>query len=272
MFLRNFLGLAKPSLTPLEQRLIAIVTDKLPASAASLLTAQLRQVNLVQRHSEQKEVNLYAQHGRQNKFDHATLFPLKSEAKLATVKFRCLNLDKPITAEMWIVDGHLFSFEFNNSPKICAEADIEVLTVTVHIDPLTPIVSSPETLVAPLHGWIKEWSEQGLVKFIRRPLSQEKRDELIRELETQLPLDYLEAIAQSEGLSINGWQVFGLSEIRSVIETDKSYYLLAEKENSGVVGVVRSDWSGDLHYINFEDNRDRVVGRSLKQFIECGCP
>lgn len=102
----------------------------------ALLNKQVDQINLVQRHDGDKEVNFYSMKGGKPAFDETSRFPTRQEVKFASVKFKA-DETKLYCATFWLVHGHLFSIEFDQSPKKLGVEGIEIKEVKVLIDPMT---------------------------------------------------------------------------------------------------------------------------------------
>jgi hypothetical protein len=106
-------------LTPLESRVITAVSVKLQSAARQLFDAQINQINRIQRHPSGKEANFYTMRRGKPCLEERFLFPFRSEALLATVH---LNLGeagrKPLRAELWLVNGRVFSVEFNSIRQV----------------------------------------------------------------------------------------------------------------------------------------------------------
>jgi hypothetical protein len=132
--LRTLFNRLAPPLRPLERELIVAVAAQLNAGARELLNKQVEQINLVQRHDADKEVNFYSMKGGKPAFDEISRFPTKQEVKLATVKFKAG--ENKVCATFWLVHGHLFSIEFDKSPKKLRDDAVEIQEVKILIDPM----------------------------------------------------------------------------------------------------------------------------------------
>ena len=230
----GFLKRLRPTLRPYEQRLIDALAGQLGPEAKALLVKQVEQVNLVQRHAEDKEVNLYAMKVGKPAFDGASLFPLRAEAKLAAITFKAPSHAKSCRVTFWLVNGHLFTLEFNQSPKALQPETIEIQKADVFVDPLKA-VDAVQSGSAPL--------------------------------DAALPADYTDFVAQTEGSIDGDWRILRPSDIRSVVTADENYYVLAECPGRGVLAIKQASSDREIYFLGYDD--DRVsLGTSLKRAVE----
>lgn len=136
--LRSLFNRFLPPLRSLERKLLNAFTERLSPDAATLLKKQIEQINLVQRHADHKEVNFYCMKHGKPAFDERFRFPTRQETKLATIRFTAVDAPELFRADIWLVHGHLFSIEFDRSPKQLSEESIEIERIDVLIDPMKP--------------------------------------------------------------------------------------------------------------------------------------
>ncbi len=266
-FLRRRRG---PPLRPLERKLIDALTERLAPAARDVLAEQIGLVNLVQRHVNDKEVNLYQMRRGKATVEGMPRFPLVApEAKLASITYSIPGQPRPSRVDFWLVNGHLFSLQFSESP-IRVDADrAEVQDVQVLIDPMAPAEAvAPRSLdPACLRGWLADWVKRWRVTDVRAPASPEERHRRLRQIDSTLPSDYLELVSQIDGLRIEGCSVYGLAELREVAMPDATYYILAEMADRGVLAARQGHSDGTLHFFAYD--RDGVaVGSSLRAAVE----
>lgn len=119
-------------------------------------------------------------------------------------------------------------------------------------------------------------AEAGKVEILRDPMiaasddvvDTNRRDEILATIQSTLPDDYLRLIGEGTGVSINEWAVYGVQEIRKIPQRDGNYYLLAEREGMGAVGVKEEDWSGQLYYLDYGDDRGEKITVGFRKFLE----
>ncbi|MFB3897681.1 MAG: hypothetical protein ACE14V_15420 [bacterium] len=260
-----------PPINPLERKLLNTVADHLSPGAKSLFMKQIDHINFGQRLVKGKEVNLYCiKHGKPA-FDDSLRFPISQvEVKLATVSFKALDIAKPFRAVFWVVQGHFFSIEFNQSPKKIRPEDITITEVEILVDPMVSCTREPRKSIAisALSGWVKEWAHKWNIDQLKEPLLEQERNEIINQLATKLPIDYLDIIMQTEGMKIDGCLIFGLLEIRSVVMADSNYCILAEIEGHGVLMVEQGSSYSEIYYLDYENEGPYKKGPSFRVAIE----
>jgi hypothetical protein len=230
-------------LTPLERRVIAAVSAKLPLTAREIFDAQISQVNRIQRHPSGKEANFYAMRRGKPDMEERFLFPLRTETLLGTVHLNVGQERKLLRAEVWLVNGRVFSVDFNKSPGKTSESEIHVADVEILLDPM---------VAAPVDS-----------------ASEAKRRELVLAvIHSKLPDEYLQLVGEGDGVSINDWAVHGVEGIRKIVQGDGNYYLLAEKQGMGAVGVKEDESSGQLYYLAYENGAGESITVGFREFLE----
>ncbi len=269
MGFRQLFNWLRPPMRPLERRLLDLLQERLSGPARQLLAAQIAQVNLVQRHASDKEVNFYRMRGGRPSFDEAIRLPLRGEVRLASVRFRPSGEDEPLKADFWLVDGFLFSITFTRGPKGLGPTVI-VDDFRVLVDPMRPSVGQPSASLDPavVSGWLREWFETEQPSQVRRPLPAEQRDDILREIQTRLPIDYLEAMAQTNGFRLGPMAVYGLTELRELVLPSDNYWTLAEFEDDGVLVVRRQGRDGALFFVSFDGEHAEPMGMSFRSAAE----
>ena len=132
MLLRILLNKLISPLKQYESALIDALAEKLNSEASSLLLEQIKRVNYIQRHNDQKEVNLYCIKYGKPFFHEKLRFLLKqSETKFASVTFEVTAISKTFRADIWLVNGYLFSIEFNSCPKKIKNNNIEIKEIII---------------------------------------------------------------------------------------------------------------------------------------------
>lgn len=230
-------------LTTAEKQVLTAVSAKLTPTAGRLFNEQLDQVNLIQRQADGKEVNLYAMRQGKPFIEDRFLFPLRSEAQLATVEMDASNGQKAFRAEVWLANGHVFSIGFNKPPQKFLEQGVNVTKVEILRDPMMP--ESDEDVV-----------------------DAKRREEVLKAIQSKLPAEYLQWVGEGMEVSFNKWTIYGLPKIRKIPQRDGNYYLLAEREGMGAVGVKEDETTGQLYYLDYGDDRGEKISVGLKPFLE----
>lgn len=180
---------------------------------------------------DDKEVNLY----RKEWYSLYRVTPMsddlkfscpKAEYQLTRVRLASKQPKCRITAYLWVVSGHFFSFQFSQSPKKLG-TDFEITEAELLQDPMSIELQAPP--------------------FI----------------EAKLPPDYLELL-KSGNRNINGWKIFDVADIRSVVGQDANLHMLAEKDTVGALALKDEDESGELYFFDYNDDEERAVGKLLK--------
>ncbi len=225
---------------------------------------------MVQRHVDDKEVNLYQMRRGKPTVEGMPTFPLVvPEAKLATITYSAPGDSRPSRVDFWLVRGHLFSMQFSQSPRRVDPDQAEIGNVKLLVDPMVPAeVVEPHSLdPALLTGWLAEWAGRWEVTDLKAPSSPDERSGKLRQMDVTLPSDYLELVSQTDGLRINGCRVYGLTDIREVAMPDATYFVLAEMEDHGVLAAKQSQSRGTLYFFAY-DRDGSAVGSSLRAAVE----
>jgi hypothetical protein len=103
-----------PGFSVLETELLREVERQLDVDRADKLRRRVESINLVQRLDGGREVNAYSMKNGQPSFDESLRLTDESdEQKLATFSFHGSD-QRSYEGAMWLVNGQLFSMEFNN--------------------------------------------------------------------------------------------------------------------------------------------------------------
>lgn len=230
-------------LSSLESQVLDAVSAELSPSGREVFNKQLKLVNLIQRHGDGKEVNLYVMRRGKPFIEKRLLFPLMSEAQLATVEFLAIEGKKTFKADVWLANGRVFSIEFNKPPQEILEQGASVANVKLLRDPMS-VASEATSSDARTHN------------------------DALAAIQSKLPDQYLQLVDNGKGVSINEWAVCAVQDVRKISQRDANYYLLAEKEDMGAVGVKEGDFSGQLYYLDYADDRGEKITVSLRKFLE----
>ena len=132
-FVGGLLG-ASRRLSDLEKRILDRVRGGLDDRAAALWDKQVLAINKIQRLPEGVEVNFYRMSGGRPTFDPELAFANKTEELLvARLEIKLANVRQKLVANVWFVQGFLFSIEYEGSVSYFEEAagmaDAEVLQI-----------------------------------------------------------------------------------------------------------------------------------------------
>jgi hypothetical protein len=258
---------------PLERRLLEQLSRELAPPAADILREQISHINVVQRHSDDREVCCYPMRRGRPERDDTIAFPAaQEEQRLATIQFTVPGKGS-FGAEFHLVKGHFFSIEFAPSPSQIAErTDFENLSVKLLIDPMSPTAPLRVDLRQPTNNIsAPEWlTDAGIAQsFIPTapPLSKLERDNRLIALDSQLSEEYLHIIEVADGFRVGSTVVLGLTEVYSIVVGDHSYYVLAIVGDVGVLAVRRAVSDG-IWFVPYDGVAVRV--ESLRGAVVAG--
>ena len=225
-----------------EQAILDALIENSPESSRGILKSQLDRVSKIQRHAGGREVNLYCMKGGAAFLDESLRFPnSKPELLLAKAAIESPCLREALRAEVWMANGRIFSLMFNRSPNGIGK-DFKVNHFEILSDPMKQFVEGEETI--------------------------KDREKILEKINASLPEEYITMIEIKHDHSINGWQLYDIPNIRKIAFPDKNYYLLAEKEGRGAIAVAESNLSGELFYLDYEDDGPEKIRVPLCDFIE----
>lgn len=250
-----------------ESQILDEVITRLAPEAGALLHTQIQAVNKIQRCLDYKKVNLYSIYRGKPNFDDAPHFRnTADEALLASIQLRAPDRQEKMTAEVWLVKGHLFSLIFNKQPrgffgtKRLEEVQADIAGVKIWLDPMRPVAVADEKLIdaSALTGWLREWYDQGRVSELCSPLPDSERAGYLDQIDAALPSDYLEFVMQCEGARLESGIIYGIAAARQVALPSANYYILAEFDDLGVVAVRRGEYSGQLYLLQYDDDSQEM--------------
>lgn len=192
-----------------------------------LYKQQLDRINMVQRHADDKEVNLYCMKlGQTVPLPESYMFPVKTnEYPLASVLLSDSQANNKTEALLWVVRGRVFSINFNKSPKRLGK-DISI---------------SSARLLTDLK--IEQSSTDHLSNFV-------------------LPADYRQLVKGGD-TTINDWRVLAPLNTRIVVQPSCNICVIAERNESAYIGVRADDKKGELVLFDFETNKETRLGTDL---------
>ena len=177
----------------------------------------------------------------------SSLFPCKlPECVVARIHLADRDGEKSggkFKGEIVLHKGSITFMEFNHLPNGKSTERAEVTKVEILRDPMIP--ASCEQIID------TKW-----------------REDILASIQSTLPDEYLELVGDGKELSFNEWTVYGVPKIRKIPQRDGNYYLLAEKEGMGAVGVKEDETSGHLYYLDYGDDRGENITVSFREFLE----
>jgi hypothetical protein len=232
-------------LRPYEKACIEAWRALLTVEGLLLLDQQLERLSFLQRQANGKLLCFYDINDKSAEhWPDSLLFPCRlTEALAARVTLRPASKEcaSPIKADIMLCKGRFFGLEFSKSPAFLANG-FEVVKSDALLDPMLQL------------------SEGGAGDIMR--------ERLIATIDAKLPDEYLALVADAGTTVINGWQIYDLPQVRKIVQPEENYYLVAEKERRGAIGVREEDQSGQLYYLDYEDDVPVKIQISLRAFCE----
>jgi hypothetical protein len=240
----------KTKLYPLEQTLLNVVIDRAPACWKDSLKEQVETINLIQRHAKAKEINFYRLIRGQPSFDdRIRLSFTRGEHKLCTIAFSPSNYDMNIKADVWMVNGFLFSLGFSFSPKEFLKCeDITVKELRFFDDAALQDKETEGWRDSALVPTLKQFFGDCDISQVNQPLGEGEKKRCITMLGTKFPDDYRQLMLIADGFEIGDWKVNGLATVRQVVDLEQNWYILAESTEA-FLAVIEADSQGEVYYL-----------------------
>ncbi|HQR44883.1 MAG TPA: hypothetical protein PLB02_09135 [Thermoanaerobaculia bacterium] len=269
----NILSLFRPSRSQLKNIEHAVLDEFLghfPDEAAEKFRAQMADVNLVQRHAQGREVCLYVmRHGRVARNPGLRVQNRAREATLGALFFRVAGVSQDWSVTFNMVEGYLFSLDFDPSPRAIWDRDtIECKGVRLGVSPLAPSSDEPVAEPMPVHelqGWPKELADRYEIRDVDKALPEPVRRRKLAELDIRLPHDYEQLLEVCDGLRVDSVSVLGLREAYTVNRRQGRFVVIADFGGEAALGV---DHRGALFVLPFHEEKAMAAGDSLRAAIE----
>jgi len=277
--LKRVFGSAR--LRPYERAVLDAWRDGLSEDARAILDRQLALYDYAQRQSADKSTCFFCLRDREcGTWAADFFFPLRTAEEITVARVILARTrgeaKRDMRADVVMGDGRLLSVDFSKRPATVFPKDVQLQEVAVtdvklFVNPMSPDPYRTQPLLdaSQLRGWLREWMKRWELSDLRQPLPQGVREELVGQFDSKLPPDYLELVGETEGVQVVHCKVNGLSQVWTLPWPDESFYILADIEGRGAVGVRQGDEDGTLHYIDNEaDGKSQAVGLSLRGVIE----
>lgn len=188
------------SFWPLEISLLKLLCGAVPIEMAEHIKKQLSTIKKIQRINDGREVDLYYQppiDSREAAINR--IVPYVGESKFATIKFMIPNKTSEMLADFWLVNGYLFSMNFNSSPKEYVKKDV---------------INVREILLYRGYGYLDgQYVEitKSIIGFLKK----------------------------SENLNINDWVIFEENDIATIRLASEEYYVFAKHNSDSQFLLVK---------------------------------
>jgi hypothetical protein len=172
-----------------------------------------------------------------------------------------------VKADIIVYRGRLSSLFFSRSPASLRRGYI-VKRVMLFLDPMEPY--APTTAFAQLAdvaGGIGRYLRAMGATIVYEPRPPREREAILRTIDARLPHDYLTLVSATEGAVVGDWRIYGLSQIRRIVQPEGSYYVIAEATDGVAIGVIREGSDGSCYIISPEGAEPRRIGHSVLAFL-----
>lgn len=124
--LRHLFNAIWPTFTPFEKALFTQMEKCLTSDEVEVLRSQLSEINFVQRHRGNEEICMYRAVNFSISQERTMHFPSSGEKLLCQCK---VNVeDTSLKLKVWLVDGQIFSLEFNDETIAFSQCENVTLT------------------------------------------------------------------------------------------------------------------------------------------------
>lgn len=257
-------------LRPYEAACLAAWRETLADKAVDLLDQQLKRLTVYQRYGKERLLCFYDMTDKScSGWPKEILFPCQmDEVSVARLELSpAANSKVVVKADMTLSRGRFFGIEFNKSPK-CLQNGVEVVDVKMLVDPMRQHEAQAPISVSEISGRLQDWMRRMAATDLRKPLSEARREELVRTIDAKLPDDYLELASATDGATIKGWRIYGLLEIRRIVQPSANFYLLAEAKDGRALGVIQEADDAHIYVVSPEDEKPMDAGQSMLTHIE----
>ena len=235
-------------LRPYEQLILDAWREHLSSEAKAILSRQLELLPVLQDQAGGKLV-VFFQRGEAPypPLPEEVLFPCRLE-ECIVARIYLEGKDRRgrvhhVRAEIELDYGELSFFIFDKPPKKRLIREVRVKDVKILRDPMEPVTE--ETI-----------SNEQRIK------------EKIAEIDAKFPDEYLQLIGDKWEVTINEWKILGIRQIWKIPQYDGTYYILAVKQGTGVIGVREGDYSGQLYFIEASSECGEEITIGLREFLE----
>ena len=236
-----------------EKKILLSVGDQLPPEKQTEFIKQIDAIHSLVRNNGKKDVLFrYKAQDKERLQNASPFFNISPERTFASVKFQATELSEDFHAEIGLVNGVLFSIEFNKTPKAIGRKPVAIQETRIIAESMWPDHDQPppKTLSGPVGEWM---DKQGFSSF-HSPLSANAIEEWKAYFNINFPAEYLDIIKQTEGAESDNLIIHGLSNLPRVVFPDENYLILCEIKGCGVLTIGRSGKDNRIQFFHFEDD------------------
>jgi hypothetical protein len=258
-------------LRPYETACVEAWRETLSPEGAAVLSRQLSRFNLIQRSPDGRLVTFFNTKDKTYaSWSSEDFFPLRAE-EISAARVWLRPADSPqqpeTKADVVLHRGRLSSIEFNKPPD-SLRAGVQVTKVRTLVDLMRQSEAGAAIPLSEIPGELQERLRRLKATELRKPLPAAQREDLAQTIDSKLPEDYTKLVAVTDGATINGWRIYGLAEVRRIVQPEGNYYLLAEATDGRALGIVQERSDGQLYVVSPEGDKPKPAGQSLLAPIE----
>lgn len=257
-------------LTPLEQWIVASISDQLSSEARSILTQQMENIQSIYRDYQSGEVLLYRRRDKD-----IPPFPNRQlELKWLTLSINSREGALQGRVRLYLVRGYLFTLHF--SPPALMQMHPEALIVSkvlFHTDAMESVETETgaevpaETIPQPrVPDWLAQLGRTYPLSDFRAPLEAKHRANRLDTMGSCPPSDYLQLLEVCDGFMVGEVSVLGLQEAYSVALPDGEHWVIAVCGGQFLT-VKEGDTSPTVYYIHHEYLEPRASFASFEQAL-----
>lgn len=208
-----------------------------------IIDKQIKLVDVIQRFSKDKIVTLHFL----KKENVPRVENRAAELTVARVTIDEVSNFSSFFCEIVFHDGLISSLEFNRPPKSLAVNSYHCVKVVEfsNLNVKSSAIKQAQDFIPQLLGRISNKFE---IKNILPPVSPSERDSYIFRLNTELPVDYLELLCETDGFSVEDWQFHGTNS-RRIMRDNENYQVLAENDERAIC-LLENNTSPQVFYLD----------------------
>jgi hypothetical protein len=257
-------------LRPYELACLEAWRKTLTGEALGLLDQQLKRLTVYQRYGKERLLCFYDMTDKScSGWPKEILFPCQmDEVSVARLQLSpAADSQVVVKADMTLCRGRFFGIEFNTPPK-CLQSGVEVVNVKTLVDPMRQREAEAPISLSEISGELREQLRRLQATGLRKPLPPGQREELVQAIDSKLPEEYRKLVAVTDGATISGWRIYGLAEVRRIVQPEGNFYLLAEATNGRALGIIQEASDPQLYVVSGEGEKPKPTGQSLLASIE----
>lgn len=256
--------------TDLEKKLLSELYEMFDSEIQTKLKTQIEYFEPIRKWRQywEKGMSMELYGNNENPISDNLRYNRKDESKLATIRFK-VN-DEKYHIEFDNYDGRIWGWKIRPNPKsIMKETTINVISKKIYNDPnsFAQDAFKKERIksISIFDGLLGELNTIQSINQVFQPIGNQFLENYTKNIDSKLPIEYLNIIEKSEGVDFGDFRILGVSEIYSTGLDDGNYYHLAEFDD-GVITVKEEDKSGTIYYCHYSGLLDNL-GTDFRKII-----